>query len=110
MRLKIKNIMNIKNCSYAGNKLNVDDVIIRNGDNTYDFYLTHNYYKGGFIYSLFRDLTDGINGSNNKYVGVFKHPNGSHRQDCYESDLLDKTSFLYFLDTLVNDWAVMYKQ
>jgi hypothetical protein len=102
--------MNIKNCSYVGNKLNVDDVVIRNGDNTYDFYFTHKNYQGGFIYYLHRDLRDGINGSNNKYVGTFRHPYGSNRQDVYESDLLDKTSFLYFLDTLVNDWAVMHKQ
>jgi len=108
MKLTIKNISNIKNFNYIGDKLNIDDVSVE--PDMYQFYFTHASYGNGFIYVLHRNLRDGINGSNNKYVGTFRHQFGSHRQDVYEADLLDKDSFRYFLDTLVNDWAVMYKQ
>ncbi len=98
--------MNIKNTPIISS-INIDDVVIPEDDNTYDFYFTHKNYKGVFVYYLHRDLTDGKNGSNNRYVGTFKHPTGSHRQDVYESDLLDKISFIDFLTLLVSDWAVM---
>ncbi len=108
MKLTIKNITNIKTFNYINDKIKVDDVSVELY--MYQFYFTHSFYGNGFIYVLHRDLTDGINGSNNRYVGTFRHPNGSHRQDVHEADLLDKDSFRYFLDTLVNDWAVMHNQ
>ncbi len=106
MRLTIKNIMNIKNTPIIGS-IYIDDVVIRNGDNTYDFYFKHKDYKGGFVYCLHRDLTEGPKTSNIRYVGTFRHPYGSNRQDVYESDLLDKVSFIDFLTLIVDDWAVM---
>ena len=107
MKLTIKNVTNIKNTPIIGS-INIDDVIVE--PDTYQFYFVHSSYSNGFIYTLHRDLRDGINGSNNKYIGTFRHPNGSHRQDVYEADLLDKVSFIEFLTLLVNDWAVMFKQ
>lgn len=107
-KLTIKNITNILN--FRHNSFITMESASDNIDETYSFEFTHLTLDGRFKYTIHRCLGDDHMGQNRRFVGTFGHPFGSHRQDCYECDVLDKQSFIYFLGTIVNDWAVQYKQ
>ena len=75
--------------------------------NMYEFIIKHRHFNGEFRYLLMRDMG---NGKGNRYFGTFRHPHGSNRQDCYDSDILNPESFLNFMDTLIVNWFVKYNQ
>lgn len=104
MKLTIKNISNI---AYFGKSvINIKEVGTHDSDTTYQFKFTHTDYKvGTFTYVLHRDMK---NDDKQRWVGTLRHPYGSYRLDCYECDLLDKTSFLYFLSSAVDEWNLQY--
>ena len=106
MGLKIKNIKNIlylASTSYVNVKNVIED------EDIYQFTFTHRNYAYEFAYRLHKNLGGELYAKTKQYVGTFAHPHGTHRQDCYEGDILDKQSFVYFLETIVNDWAQMHK-
>lgn len=100
MKLTIQNINRILSASISTDvkvKHYMDD------ETAYGFVLGHRRYTGEFRYTILREHND------KKYVGTFGHPYGSYRYDCYEMDLLDKQSFLDFLNGLIKEWALKYK-
>lgn len=98
-------IENVKNIIPASIKTNVKILNASGDGEVYFFGFKHRNFKGDFGYSVHRDMVSG-----GKYVGTFRHPYGSNRHDCYEMDLLDKISFLDFLDILVQEWYVQHNQ
>ena len=57
-------------------------------------------------YNLHRDIKT----AEGNFVGTLQHKFGSWRHDCYECDILDKMSFLDFLQMLAEDWYKKYKK
>jgi hypothetical protein len=105
MKLTIENINNLAIASLRSDTKCMDYNI---HPDMYEFIVKHRNFKGEFRYQLLRDCGD--NNQNKRYVGTFIHPYGSYRYDCYEMDLLDKQSFLDFLDTVIRQWYVKYNQ
>ena len=102
MKLTIKNVAKV--IASKHNEVNVIGVNTK-ADDTYDFKFYTSEFDGEFTYTIHRTLKQ-----DERWVGTLKHPHGSYRLDCYEMDLLDKNSFLYFLNNAAYDWYVQYKK
>ena len=102
MTLTIKNVGNVGYITQ--HKVNIYFVEDSQYD-TYNFKFEHYDYSGKFQYNLHRTIK-----VEDRWVGTLKHPNGSYRLDCYEMDILDKQSFLYFLSNSAYDWYIQYKK
>ena len=96
--LEIKNIDKLPLASLKGDCKCMDYNI---HPDMYEFIVKHRRFNGEFRYLLMRDMG---NSKGNRYVGTFRHPGGSNRQDCYDNNILSPESFLNFMDTLIVNW------